>query len=51
MPIILQFEPSYQDDIDNKYKPGQLILIGKKLYMKCSDKLIKIRAWQEPTKK
>lgn len=49
--IIFKFDDQYIEDKEGKYKNGQLVLHGKKLLMKCNDKLIKLKSWQEPTKK
>ena len=45
--IILSFMKEFLQDNENEYKPGQVVLKGKKkLYMKCGDRLIRLKGWQ-----
>ena len=39
------------EDRDGKYEVGEIVFEGKRVYVKCLDRLLKLRGWQEPGKK
>ena len=39
------------EDRDGRYCVGELVFEGKKVCVKCLDKLLRLKGWQEPGKK
>lgn len=46
MNIIVFFDYVTEEDPENQYKVGEIIKKGKRVFVKCSDKLLKLKSWQ-----
>lgn len=42
----MYFDRQFMEDGDGKYEVGDVVFEGKRVFVRCKDKLLKLRGWQ-----